>query len=290
MWHRPRWLQIFTQTPTGTLEVIVITEPDFPEPPPPGNERRNKILLWIGTFAALAIIGVSAAVFLATRSGEASASGALEEFRDLESVERTEPGLPPQGVYEYDVTGSETIIQGPIEITRAFPGSSPAIVTHTDSGYQWEWRLSSDRTETLGYTVDDRGASASSGRSELVVAGITSDVSRDWTPAPLRYPLDPEVGQQFSDSVTGSDGAKLDVETEVTGTETIDVAGTPVDVSILESTLRFSGDSPGVVEEVLSYAPDTGLLVRYQSEENFTGSGELRSKWDAKLVSLDPER
>lgn len=231
-----------------------------------------------------------AAVFLATRSGEASASGALEEFRDLESVERTEPGLPPQGVYEYDVTGSETIIQGPIEITRAFPGSSPAIVTHTDSGYQWEWRLSSDRTETLGYTVDDRGASASSGRSELVVAGITSDVSRDWTPAPLRYPLDPEVGQQFSDSVTGSDGAKLDVETEVTGTETIDVAGTPVDVSILESTLRFSGDSPGVVEEVLSYAPDTGLLVRYQSEENFTGSGELRSKWDAKLVSLDPER
>lgn len=246
--------------------------------------------MWVGTFAALAIIGVIAAVFLATRSGEASTGEAVDDFRDQDVAARNEPGLPPAGVYQYDVAGSETIIQGPIEITRAFPDSSPAIVSHTDEGYQWEWRLSSDRTETLGYLVGDGGASASSGRSQLTVAGVTSDVSRDWEPAPLRFPLDPQVGQTFSDTVSGSDGTTLDIQTEVTGTDTIDVGGNPVDVSVLEATLEFSGDSPGTVEEVLHYVPETGLLVRYRSEESFTGSGELRSNWDAKLTSLDPEQ
>lgn len=209
---------------------------------------------------------------------------------DTQTAERTAPGLPPAGVYEYEVTGSETIVQGPIEITRAFPGSSPAILTHTEEGYVWEWRLSSDRTETLSYAVGDSGAAASAGRSELEVAGVTSDVERTWTPAPLRFPLRPEVGDRFAESATGSDGTRLQIETEVTGTDTVEVGDQAADVTVLEATLRFSGDTEGVVEEIISYVPDTGLLVRYESEEDFSGGGELRSTWDAKLVSLDPER
>ncbi len=237
----------------------------------------------------LVVVGIVAAMYLATRSGEASADDALDDFRDSATVERTEPGLPPGGVYGYDVTGSETISQGPIDITRSFPGSAPAIVTHTEDGYEWEWRLSSDRTETLTYAVGDRGASTTGGRSELAVAGITSDVERTWTPAALRFPLQPKVGDRFSDSVEGSDGTRLDVETEVIGTDTVEVGGEPVDVAVLEATLRFTGDSPGTVEEVLTYVPESGLLVRFESKEDFSGSGQLRSSWDAKLTSLQPE-
>lgn len=256
--------------------------------PSRASGNKGKILLWVGALGALALIVVIGAIFLATRSGEASSDDAIEEFRDAPAAENQSPGVPPPGVYDYEVTGSETIIQGPIEITRGFPGSAPAIVTHTEQGYDWELRLSSDRTETIGYVVDDRGASAVMGRSELSVAGVSSNVEREWTPPLWRFPIEPEVGQEFSERATGSDGTRLRIESEVIGNDTLRVSGEPVEVTTIEATLTFSGDTTGVVEERVSYAPESGLLVRFESEEDFSGDGQLRSTWDARLTALEP--
>ncbi len=251
---------------------------------------QRKILFGVIGVVVVLAIGATVLYLLASRTSTASADTALAEFRATAGEDRGDvPGLPPQGVYRYSVEGSESIGGGPLSVTRDLPATSPRILRHTDDGYETEWRISSDHTEYWRYVLDDRGASTAAERSELTVAGISGTTDNEWSPPPLRLPLDPEIGDRWTSEAATPEGQRVSIESVVADEDTIDVGGTPVTVTNVESTLEFSGDLSGVIRETNSYDASTGLEVRHVSESELTESGStVTTRWDATLQSLEP--
>ena len=251
---------------------------------------QRKILFGVIGVVVVLAIGATVLYLLASRTSSASADDALVEFRATAGEGRGDlPGLPPQGVYRYSVEGSESIGGGPLSVTRDLPETSPRILRHTDDGYETEWRISSDHTEYWRYVLDDRGASTAEERSKLTVAGISGTTENEWSPPPLRLPLDPEIGDRWTSEAATPDGQTVRIESVVAGEDTIDVGGTPVTVTNVESTLEFGGDLTGEIRETNSYDATTGMEVRHVSESTLTeGGSTVTTRWDATLESLEP--
>lgn len=251
---------------------------------------QRKVLFGVIGVLAVFAIGATVLYLLASRTSSVSADTALVKFRATAGEDRGEqPGLPPQGVYRYSVEGSESISGGPLSVTRDLPSTSPRILRHTGDGYETEWHISSDHTEYWRYVLDERGASTAAERSELTVAGISGTTENEWTPPPLRLPLDPETGDRWTGEATTRDGQSVRIESVVAGDETIDVGSTPVTVTNVESTLEFRGDLEGVIRETNSYDASTGMEIRHVSESELTESGStVTTRWDATLQSLEP--
>lgn len=257
----------------------------------PAPRRRTTRVVVFGLIGLVVVLAIGGVVLylLASRTSSASTDTALEDFRASQAEERTGvPGLPEQGVYLYSVTGRETIGGGPLSVSRSLPATSPRILIQTDDGYEIEWRISSDHTESWGYRLDDEGASATFERSTLSVAGIEGTTESEWSPPPLRLPRNPKVGQSWTAEAQDG-GQRIQISSEVTGEETIDVAGTPVDVFVIESTLDYSGDVEGQITETNYHDPKTGMEIRHVSDAELDdGTSKVTTRWDARLQSMEP--
>jgi hypothetical protein len=265
-------------------------------PPDAGGPRRRMgkgraLLIGLGALVVVLVIGGVILFMIASRTTAASTDTAIEDFRESSIEDRpAAPGLPAQGVYQYSVDGRETIDGGPLSVGRDLPSLSPRIVRHTEDGFDIEWRLSGDHVESWGYRLEDDGAHALFERSTLSVAGISATTQNEWSPPPLRLPADPEVGMTWTEEASSGD-QRITVASEISGQETVDVGGTPVQVVLIASTIDYSGDVEGRIEDTSYYDPETGLEIRHISNASLDdGSSKVTTRWDATLRSLDPVR
>ncbi|MDH3226401.1 MAG: hypothetical protein OEM67_04840 [Thermoleophilia bacterium] len=249
---------------------------------------RKGIFIGAGAVIIVLIAAVALFLFLASSSSASSISGAIDDLAAEERVARNpEPGLPLQGVYEYAVTGRERLSRGPVSVTRDLPDRAPMIVRHTDIGYETEIRYSGDHFEWVRYRLAGRGASATWGQTRVGATGISTTRPRDWTPAPLRLPFDPAVGDTWRGDYD-SGGLAIRIASEVTREDIVTVAGAPVDVVVVESTQDVQGEYSGSRREQFYYSPDTGLTVRYVIESDLDGPVDLNFEADQTLTSLEP--
>jgi hypothetical protein len=190
-------------------------------------------------------------------------------------------------VYEYAVEGDESLSRGPISVSRDLPDRAPMILRHTDIGYETEIRYSGDHVEWVRYRLAGRGASATWGQTKVGASGFATTRPREWTPAPLRLPFAPEVGDTW-DGDYDSGGLAVRIESEVTREDTVNVGGESVEVIVIESTQAVEGEYSGSRREQFYYSPDTGLVVRYVIESDLEGPVDLRFDADQTLVSTEP--
>lgn len=262
---------------------------------PSGGGRRigkgRALLIGLGALVVVLVVGGVILYLIASRTSAASTDTAVEDFRESSIEDRPEArGLPAQGVYQYTVDGRETIDGGPLSVGRDLPSISPRIVRHTEQGFEIEWRLSGDHVESWGYALEDDGAHALFERSTLAVAGISATTENEWSPPPLRLPAEPEVGMSWNED-TASGDQRISIASEVSGRETVDVGGTPVEVVLIESTIDYAGGVEGRIEDTSYYDPETGLEIRHVSNATLDdGSSEVTTRWDATLRSLEPAR
>lgn len=247
----------------------------------------RKITIGLVALVAVVIVAGIAFFFLAGRSSSAGIEDAVADLQAENLTARpAEPGLPAQGVYELSVTGSETISRGPVKVNRKLPGTAPMIVRHITNGYETEFRYSSVHIEWVRYGLAEDGASATWGQSEIS-AGVTTTRPRDWTPPPLRIPLEPQVGDTWEgDYESGDLGVRI--ESRVDREDTVDVAGEPVDVVVIDSTQKVTGEYNGSRREQFFYAPEYGLLVRYVIESDLKGPVNFSYEVDQTVTSLEP--
>jgi hypothetical protein len=249
---------------------------------------RLKAVSIVAVVVAVLAIGGFVLFQLASTSSASSVSGAVDELRSENRTERpAEPGLPRQGVYEVTVVGSEALSRGPISVSRDLPTTAPMIVRHTDTGYEVETRYSSDHTEGVGYRLAGPGASAITGTTTVGAAGFKTTRDREWTPAPLRLPLESKVGDAWAGDYQSGD-LDVRIESEVVREDTVDVGGRSVDVVVIESTQTIAGEYTGGRTEQFFYSPEHGLIVRYIIESDLEGPVNLRFDADQTVTSLEP--
>jgi hypothetical protein len=249
---------------------------------------RRVIVISVGAVVAVLVGLVAVFFFLASSSSASSIAGAAEDLSSEERVARDpEPGLPAQGVYELVVTGSETLSRGPISVKRDLPDRAPMIVRHTDIGYETEIRYSSDHVEWVRYRLAGPGASATWAQTKVGATGVSTTRPREWSPPPLRLPMDVAVGDTWEGDYKSGDLA-VRIESEALREDTVTVGGQSVDVIVIESTQTVEGEYSGSRREQFFYSTESGLVVRYVIESDLDGPVDLRFDADQALASLEP--
>lgn len=248
----------------------------------------RRVLLIVIALIALLAIGLFVFITLAERTSASGFDQAISDLAQSGALERNaEPGLPRQGVYPMAVTGSESISRAPLSVDRDFPTEAPLIVRHTADGYETEARYSSDHVEGVGYRLGEGGAEAISGTTTVSLASFSTTRDREWTPAPLRLPLEPKVGQSWEgDYLSGT--LEVHIASEVTRRDTVDVGGTAVPVMVIESTQTIGGEYSGERAEQFFYSPGHGMVVRYTIASKLAGPINITFEVDQTLTSLEP--
>jgi hypothetical protein len=250
--------------------------------------RRRYILIGVGVLIVALVVGG----FLFWRTLDdtepVTASEALAEYRESPTPGQAARGLPAPGVYEYDVTGSEQLRRGPVDLDRTLPAVAPMLVRHQDGGYETDLRYSDGHTELSRYDLRPRGAYVTFARTVVETPVTTTTRDREWTPPLLRLPLAPEVGQRWGGPFTAGD-LELQIENEVLRREPVDVGGRPVNAFVIESRQDITGEYTGERTETFWYAPARGLVVRYTIDSTLDGPTDFDIKAEQTLRSLTPQ-
>lgn len=238
----------------------------------------------------LVVVGAVGAFlyFSATSAEGESIDAALADFQAEPAIASPAgPGLPPAGVYELAVDGSETIGRSALSITRELPGTAPLIIRHTPAGFETESRYSNQHTEWVRYGLGDEGASALWAQTKVSAGTVGRTQPRDWTPPPLRLPRAPEVGDRWGGDYR-SGALEVTIANEVLREDQVSVGGEPVPVMVIESRQMIAGEYEGERTEHFWYSPETGLVPRYQIESSLNGPVNLDFTVDQTLRSLTP--
>ncbi|MGI9539120.1 MAG: hypothetical protein ACR2N6_03115 [Miltoncostaeaceae bacterium] len=237
----------------------------------------------------VAVAGVGLFLLADADAGAVSPERALTEFRDDPGVVRDPAGgVPPAGVYLFRVAGEETLSRGPLTITRTFPDLAPRTITHTETGFDVNWRLSTGKGELSHISLADESTVTTYAESYFAAAGITFTNTRAWTPPTTRALVEPKVGDRWSGRHTDGEGLMLDSESEVTGMRTLRIGGMPVRTAVVESSFTVSGTATGSGSSTSFYDPESALNVRTVTQSDLSQDGSAKTRYVATLTSLDP--
>lgn len=247
--------------------------------------KRN-VLIGIGVLLAV-IVAVGAYIFTTLDDQTASkVDDVLTQFRESAPPEQpARPGLPKQGVYQYTVAGKERI-KSTISVDRTLPATATALVRHTAEGYEVETRYSKEHIETSKYRLAEDGSFVTFANTRLEVGPVTTVKERAWTPELLRLPLnkDATLGGKFK-----SGDLDLDIKTRLLPDEKVTVAGTPVDVTVVEHVQDIKGEYTGSRTETFWFSPKLGMIIRYTISSSLKGPVDFDFTADQTLASLDPQ-
>jgi hypothetical protein len=250
--------------------------------------RRSYILIGVGVLIVALVVGGVLFWRALDDTDPVTASDALAEYRGSPTPGEASPGLPAAGVYEYDVTGSEQLSRGPVDIDRGLPAVAPMLVRHQDSGYETDLRYSDSHTELSRYDLRPQGAFVTFARTVVTTPVTTTTRDREWTPPLLRLPAAPKVGETWGGPYTAGD-LELQIENEVVRREPVDVGGEPVNAFVIESRQDITGEYTGERTETFWYAPARGLVVRYTIDSTLDGPTDFDITAEQTLRSLTPQ-
>lgn len=285
---------------------------------------------WILGVIAAAIV-VAGSLKAAERSGEqvnltTTAGGEAPQGGEISSqyspIPAAEPGSQPAGDEAGSSPGPSPTLTGarqPPASAITGPGTYRYRLSTTGEGDQRsETREVTTKVTTLGKVAGETiqevtVEGADSGRSLVtevvwrdqgvyVTKFRSGDAECRWQPDFLshRLPLGSGVAWKADSSCKITSGAQSGdlqriEESRVTGFTRLDVAGTAVDVWVIErhSVTKAGGATGGFTEEAASteyYSPAHGLAVRYQSSSTIsvTGGGRFAHTRTLELIDLRP--
>lgn len=215
-------------------------------------------------------------------------SSVVGEFQKVKGPDATGPGRPPQGVYQYSVTGHEKITRSAINIDRDLPTSAVALVYNLPSG-EWEVKtnFSDQHIEVARYAMKPDGAYLVFARTVLNVGPFTVTKDRDWVPSLLRDPSNAKPGTTTTGSYAAGKDLTMKVTTTVLPPAPVDVGGTKVPATVVKFDQIASGEYTGNRTETFWWSKD-GLLLRYTIDSSLKGSTNLDMTADQRLRSLTP--
>lgn len=247
---------------------------------------KRKILIGLAALLVV-IVGVGAYIFTTLDDQTVSkVDDVLAQFRESAPPEQpARPGLPKQGVYQYTVTGKERI-KSTLTVNRTLPPTATALVRHTPEGYDVETRYSKEHIEISKYRLAEAGSFVTFANTRLEVGPVTTVKERAWSPELLRLPLDTKapLGGNFK-----SGDLDLVIKSRLLPDEKVTVAGTPVDVTVVEHVQDIKGEYTGSRTEKFWFSPKLGMIVRYTITSTLKGPVDFDFTADQTLTSLDPQ-
>lgn len=180
---------------------------------------------------------------------------------------------PATGRYVYAVDGWEkTTAPGS---HRRFPDTASVVVherTETAKGttFTVDLAYSDDHVERAVVRYGRQGLHVTfeGGRVVFFGGAVTETSQAEYHPPVLRTPYPARVGQRWSGTTEArrpQDGSRVRRESyhgRVVGTETVRVAGRPVDTVVVEWRSQFSGQEQGWREQKLWFSPRLGIWVK----------------------------
>ncbi len=241
---------------------------------------RGVLIVLVG-FAVIAL-GVAAYVY-STFDDQTPADVAelIEEFRATRGADRTGPGVPPQGVYRYTLTGREEISRGPISVTRTLPTEAASIVRHSAAGFDVDTRYSGEHVDVDRYAVRPDGTYATRTATTIRVGPISSTQARDWKPHLLRFP----TARTRWGGVYMSGDLRVVIRARVRPSESVTVGGTRVRARVFAFMQTVTGEYRGIRSETF-WISDGGVILRYRVRSSFRGPTDVDFDADLTLASL----
>jgi hypothetical protein len=250
--------------------------------------RRGRILIGVGAFVVALLVAGFVIYRMLDDTEPVTTEAALELYRANPTPGEARAGLPAPGVYEYDVTGSERLARGPLEIDRELPPLAPMIVRHVESGYETDVRYSDSHLELSRYLMRPRGSFLTFARTVIKTRFTDTTRDRAWAPPLLRLPKVPVVGQTWGGTFTAGD-LTLDIKSEVLKREAVAVGEDSIQTSVIEFRQEIRGDYTGRRTETFWYAADRGLIVKYAIESSLDGPTDFDITAEQTLRSLTPQ-
>lgn len=254
---------------------------------------RHKRLVITGT-AILAALAIVAGVGLwmlndAKKSEEVTAETVLAAFQEEDDGTRDVAGAPAPGIYTYDAVGSEAGGAASVKVSRDIPPQAQMIVWQQPGGYQARLLYSEEHIEEARYTISDEGRSMNWIRTKLSLLGSTSDDKFDVSPEALWIPADPKEGDTWESSYVTGDYT-TNYSSVVTGTESINVGGTPVDTIVIERVTVYEGSLSGGWTDTFWWSPELNLPVKISVVgESQQGLGVFSQDTELTLSSTEPQ-
>jgi hypothetical protein len=244
--------------------------------------------------ALVAVIGIAGGVYWvwngAHSSTAVSQDGVLAEYRAKGvSDAPPAPGVPAPGVYRYRATGSESAGSGVLSASRSLPAEAVYVITPTEAGYHEDLRLSEEHVEEADFAVGERGASATWRRTKITFLGIGEDDRDAVEPPAFDHPSTFAVGRSWKGAYTLGD-LRVSYTGRITGRETAQLDGKPVEVFVIRTDSTFRGSTPGTRTDVLRWSPDLSLPVAWSITQKTGGDADFAIDADLTLISGVPQR
>ena len=254
------------------------------------NAKRTLLIISAVVGVALLAAGGAGFWFLqeAGTSETVTSDAAVAEFTEGDDGTRDVEGAPAPGVYVYDATGTETGRGGPVSVSRDLPLEAQMIVWQRPGGYTSRLIYSGDHLEEADHTITEEGVAQTRVRTKLTVLGTTTDDETPLSEPQIWIPADPQPGMTWSGGYE-ADGYGVALSSEVTGTETLQVAGQPVETVVVERTTTYSGGITGGWTDTYWWSPELSLPVKLTvSGESKQGIGSFSQETSITLRSATP--
>lgn len=265
--------------------------------------RRLVLLLVIPALAILAATVVRYGVFH-DASQPVAIVDVVSTFRSETGVEsppaRRSIGraLPAEGVYVFETSGEESLVDAPLGDARhAYPRETAVVVRRGGCGILEAWLPLEGRGRVISSCEDDRGGKRYAGTDTRTFFGI--EARRDITCTGRAVP--PLAGARGGSSwrsscnVTGFSEFAASARSEAMKPQTIVVGGERVRAVGVRTVLRFTGEARGSAVHEMWRRVSDGLplreLYREQSVlDTHVGDLSYRDRYDLRLTSLEPRR
>jgi hypothetical protein len=239
--------------------------------------RRHRRWPWVlGGLALILVVlgGVLAWMWGGRGADEASVQDALERFRDAQEQGDGRPLQPAPGVYVYDGTGTERL--SVLGAEQQWGPDVPATVTARGSNC-WNLRIeySTNHRQEFDYCVRGTHLVEEGGRTEqrFDFGTFASDDVSVFTcrPPGIAIKVEAEPGDAWRQRCTGGSTTR-DTRVVSAGTNTfvgirtLRVGGVEVDAFVYRIDRTLAGDQSGTEHDVMWFAVDSGLPLRYRRD------------------------
>lgn len=271
----------------------------------PGRRRRR----WPWVAGAVVVVVLAAAggfvawIWGGRGADEASVGDALSRFRAAQARGDADPLQPAAGVYRYRGAGTERL--SVLGAHQEWGTTVPVTVTTTGPGC-WTVRIdySANHRQELDYC--ERGTEllelAGRTRQRFDFGAFSADDTQRFVcdPPGVAAKVGAAPGQSWRQSCSGG---SVTQHTHVTsagpntflGTRTLRVGRTAVDAYVYRTDRTLTGDQSGREHDVMWFAVDSGLLVRYHRDSSVTspsvvGTVKYREVGTITATELTPRR
>lgn len=248
--------------------------------------RLARPIVFIPLLIALVFIGLGAWWW----SQAGTSTPVSEEYAGREYGSAGGPavaGAPASGVWTYRATGDETVGIGPVTVDRPLPTEAQIVVRPAPKGFWSTLALSEEHVEASRLRVTPEGEYLEERVTSVKVTGLGRDEREKLVPPALVYPASIEPGDTWTERYV-MDEVRVLTRARVTGAETVDVGGTPIQVLVIDKRGKVTGPIAGIRDDRIWWSPELRMPVRWVMRTKLDGFASLRTDADLTLTSPVP--